>query len=139
MNKKKMMALQMLIEGNLNKKEIASKLNIDVSTLHRWEQEDEFKKHMEQCVAAVRDSITKNLTLLAERLLESISKSAGELPPKESLELLLKILDKGDRLGLCLLANTERQHNDDITGLTDNELKETIMRYLSENTDENGE
>lgn len=139
MNKKKMMALQMLIEGNLNKKEIASKLNIDVSTLHRWEQEDEFKKHMEQCVAAVRESITKNLTLLAERLLESISKSAGELPPKESLELLLKILDKGDRLGLCLLANTERQHNDDITGLTDNELKETIMRYLSENTDENGE
>jgi hypothetical protein len=135
MNKKKMMALQLLIEGNLNKKEISSRLNIDVSTLHRWEQESEFKKHMEQCIAAVRESITKNLTLLAERLLESISKSASELPPKESLELLLKILDKGDRLGLCLLTKTERQ-NDDVTCLTDNELKETIMRYLAENTDE---
>jgi hypothetical protein len=135
MNKKKMMALQLLIEGTLNKKEISNRLNIDVSTLHRWEQESEFKKHMEQCIAAVRESISKNLTLLAERLLESISKSASELPPKESLELLLKILDKGDRLGLCLLANTERQSND-VTSLTDNELKETIMRYLAENTDE---
>lgn len=131
-----MAAIRLLLEGNLSKKEIAGMLKIDVSTLHRWEQEPEFRKHMEQCIAAIKESITKNLTILAERLLESISRSAGELPPKESLELLLKILDKGEKLGFSLITAADKNKKDDLAGLTDKELKETIIRYLDENTDE---
>lgn len=136
MNKKKMTALRLLLEGNLNKKEIAGMLNIDVSTLHRWEQEPEFRKHMEQCICAVRESITKNLTILAERLLESISKNAGELPAKESLELLLKILDKGEKLGFSLLSVADKENHRNLDAFTDKELRSTIIRYLDENTDE---
>jgi len=136
MNKKKMTALRLLLEGNLSKKEIAAILKIDVSTLHRWEQEPEFRKQMEQCISDVRESITKNLTILAERLLESISKTAGELPAKESLELLLKILDKGEKLGFSLISTADKNKKDNLDGFSDKELKETIIRYLDENTDD---
>ena len=136
MNKKKMTALRLLLEGNLSKKEIAAILKIDVSTLHRWEQEPEFRKQMEQCISDVRESITKNLTILAERLLESISKTAGELPAKESLELLLKILDKGEKLGFSLISTADKNKKENLDGFSDKELKETIIRYLDENTDD---
>lgn len=131
-----MTALRLLLEGNLNKKEIAGKLNIDVSTLHRWEQEPDFKMQMERCINAVRESITKNITILAERLIESISKTAAELPPKESLELLLKILDKGEKLGLSFPASSEKTDKYDMENLTDVELRGKIRRYLEENSDD---
>jgi len=130
MNNKKLMALQLILEGKLSKKEIADKIDVTTATIRRWEQEPEFQEHRKRCTEKIRESILNNLTLLAERLIEAIYHSADEIPPKESLDMLLKLLEKGDQIGLKL---TEKVQTDEISMLSDDELKGIIRQYINEN------
>jgi transcriptional regulator with XRE-family HTH domain len=132
MNKKKILAIQFLLEGYLTKREIAEKLGIDSSTLRRWEQEPEFKKHKEQCLIQIKESVIKDITLLAEKLINSISRSAENIPPKESLEMLLKIIEKGDKLGLSLVNLEESEKKEDFSTLSDEDLKNALNEYLKD-------
>jgi len=130
MEQKKEEILKLLAEGKVTRKYITDNYVIDGETLDRWEQSGECEEYRQSYLNKQKMNIIENLSLLTNKLIKSIEKTADDIPPKESLEMLLKLLEKAEKLGLPIL-DYESDDEADISLLNDTELKDILKKYFA--------
>ncbi len=132
--KEKNEIIELIANGELSREEILEQYDLDPATLDSLESSPECQQYKQMYLEETTKSLIENLAQLTNKLIESIQKTAEKIPPKESLDMLLKLLEKAEKLGIPLL-NTGDEHNNDISLLEDEELKEVLTRHLMNKDD----
>jgi hypothetical protein len=95
------------------------------------------KKVLRKSLEEQQLHLLENLTDLTNRLISTIKCTIDTIPPKEALEMILKLIEKAKKIGLPIL---DEQQPGKLATLSSSELEIILKNYINKaNTDDNRE
>ena len=129
MTKKEKKIIERLVTGDMTREEVKEAYMLDEDELHALEDNQECQHYKEECVQIQKDTLLGDLSKLTKKIIHVIDQTAEAAPPKDLLDMLLKLLDRAEKLGIPLNENNKK-NSAETSILEDSDLREILKNYI---------